>query len=171
LSRNRQNIGTPSDARSRRRRIGFYAVHPQRTVPVPDVPRALHCPAYNINASIAARFDANFFGVPTFSSCIGMNGSGTRRVRKAESGKVKGRKMPSKHVVRNRHPRVGTTPTAEKPANRFDAFDPIEREILRVLLNAHANAIGEISVATEARMSEYMVHIETLEQEAKGENG
>jgi hypothetical protein len=92
--------------------------------------------------------------------------------------------MPSRNIVlRNGRPRAGTlVATAkakaidepmktERPANRFDAFDPIEREILRVLLNAHANAIGEISVATEARMSEYMVHIETLEREAKGENG
>jgi hypothetical protein len=89
--------------------------------------------------------------------------------------------MPLRYVARKRRPRAGTlVATAravdepmktEKPANRFDAFDPIEREILRVLLNAHANAIGEISVATEARMSEYMVHIETLEREAKGENG
>ena len=52
--------------------------------------------------------------------------------------------------------------------NRFDAFNPEEREILRVLLTNHVNTVSEISVAVEVRTSEYTLLIERLEREATG---
>ena len=50
-------------------------------------------------------------------------------------------------------------------SNRFAAFNPEEREILRILLQEHVNAVSEIAVKTESRVSAYLVSVEKLEDE------
>jgi FixJ family two-component response regulator len=52
--------------------------------------------------------------------------------------------------------------------NRFDAFNPMEREVLRLLIEGHLNAISEIAMNIEVRVSEYTVVLERLEREANG---
>jgi len=55
----------------------------------------------------------------------------------------------------------------EHATDRFKAFNPEEREILRCLLEAHANAVSQIAIAIDVRPSEYLLYIERLESEVK----
>ena len=52
-----------------------------------------------------------------------------------------------------------------KQENRFRAFNAEEREILRVLLEQHANTVSQIAIAGETRVAAYLVKIEQLEAE------
>lgn len=51
--------------------------------------------------------------------------------------------------------------------NRFMEFNPEEREILRILLQEHANAVSQIAITQQVRMFEYLSKIEALEAEVK----
>ncbi len=58
-----------------------------------------------------------------------------------------------------------------KIKNRFDSFNPDEREILRLLLEYHLNLVSEIGhqrIKDNNRMLEYLLVLEKLEDEAKG---
>ena len=50
-------------------------------------------------------------------------------------------------------------------ASRFKQFNPEERELLRVLLQEHANAVSQVAIATGARVAQYLVKVEALEAE------
>lgn len=51
-------------------------------------------------------------------------------------------------------------------ASRFLAFNPEEREILRVLLESHANTVSQIACAAlGVRVADYLILIERLERE------
>lgn len=52
--------------------------------------------------------------------------------------------------------------------SRFANFNPEEREILRVLLQEHANAVSQIAIASEVRVSAYLLKVEALESECNG---
>jgi len=51
--------------------------------------------------------------------------------------------------------------------NRFRRFSPEEREIMRCLLEAHANAVAQIAIAIDVRVFQYLWRVEQLENEVK----
>ena len=51
--------------------------------------------------------------------------------------------------------------------NRFSAFSPEEKLILRVLLESHLNAVSEIACHTEKRVGCYLAMLEELEAEIR----
>jgi hypothetical protein len=50
--------------------------------------------------------------------------------------------------------------------NRFEAFNPEERSILRVLLQSHADAVSDIALDNEIIAADYIAIIEALWKEA-----
>jgi hypothetical protein len=53
----------------------------------------------------------------------------------------------------------------EKPPSRFAAFNPDEREIMRVLLQEHGNTVAQIALSAETHMGAYIMVLEELERE------
>lgn len=49
--------------------------------------------------------------------------------------------------------------------NRFAAFNPDEREIIRCLLQEHGNTVSQCAIALDVRVSAYLLAIEELEAE------
>lgn len=53
----------------------------------------------------------------------------------------------------------------DRTPNRFDAFNPDEREIMRVLLQEHSNAVSQCAIAMDVRVAGYLAAVEELEAE------
>ena len=60
---------------------------------------------------------------------------------------------------------INQVATPKPPPNRFAAFNPDEREIMRVLLQEHSNTVSQCAIALDVRVSAYLLAIEELEAE------
>lgn len=60
---------------------------------------------------------------------------------------------------------VNQVATPKPPVNRFAAFNPDEREIMRVLLQEHSNTVSQCAIALDVRVAAYLLAIEELEAE------
>lgn len=54
----------------------------------------------------------------------------------------------------------------KKEENRFAKFNPLERDVIRILLQNHANSVSEIALyRDEVYVASYLAVIEALEKE------